>query len=247
MGDHARIFATAAAAAAICFAAPQNAQAADLGGYKGGYKDPAPAYSSGRTIWEGFHVGGHLGYADHDYGLSQINPVSPLVSFGDSADGIAGGVVYGNSWQFGKWVLGTDSEFTFSDSDSGPSIAANGLGVSTEIDYSTTTRARAGILLNPNLLLYGTAGIAFADVEASGSLVAGGSDDDMLFGFAYGGGVEATLNNRWFARVEYLHIDYDDENFTDVGGGRLKVDMDTDTVRGALGYRFDWSPLDLLR
>lgn len=242
-----RYWAIAALAAAATFAAPIGAQAADLGGYQGSYKDPAPAYTAGRTIWEGFHIGGHLGYAEQDYGFSQVNPTSPLVTFSDDANGIAGGVVYGNSWQFGKWVLGTDSEFTFSDSDSGRNIAANGDFASAEINYSTTSRARAGILVNPNLLIYGTAGIAFADVDVSGSLVAGGSDSDTLFGFAYGGGIETTLNNRWFARVEYLHIDYDDENFTDNGGGILKVDMDTDTVRGAVGYRFDWSPLDLLR
>lgn len=242
-----RIWTIAALAAVVSFGASGGADAADLGGYQGGYKDPAPAYAAGRTIWEGFHVGAHLGYSETDYDYNQIGPVSPLVTFNDDADGIAGGIVYGNSWQFGKWVLGTDSEFTFSDSDSGRSIAANGAFVSSEIEYSTTSRARAGILVNPNTLLYGTAGIAFAKLDVSGSQIAGGSDDDTVFGFAYGAGIETTLNNRWFARVEYLHIDYDDENFLEVGGGRLNVDMDTDTVRGAVGYRFDWSPLDLLK
>ena len=35
-----------------------------------GFKDaPAP---SGRTIWEGLHVGGHAGWADFDYGIGII-------------------------------------------------------------------------------------------------------------------------------------------------------------------------------
>jgi opacity protein-like surface antigen len=101
--------------------------------------------------------------------------------------------------------------------------------------------------MKPNLLVYGTLGVAFADVDVSGGLIAGGGDDERLTGFQYGGGVEAALSNRWFARAEYLHTDYGDENFRETGGGLLNVDLETDVVRGAVGYRFDWSPLDLLR
>ncbi len=95
-------------------------------------------------------------------------------------------------------------------------------------------------------MVYGTAGIAFAEVDVSGTLIAGGSDDERFTGFVVGGGLEATFQNRMFARVEYLHTDYGDEKFADTGGGTFNVDLDSDVVRGAIGYRFDWSPLDLL-
>ena len=55
------------------------------------------------------------------------------------------------------------------------------------------------------------------------------------------------FNDRWFVRLEYSHSDFDDENVAAIGGGSYKVDMDNDAVRGAVGYRFDWSPLDMLR
>jgi high affinity Mn2+ porin len=204
------------------------------------------AAAQGRTIWEGLHVGGHIGSFDSDYGVSQTSPASPLVTIDDDADGVAGGVVYGTSWQFGNWVLGTDSAISFSDSETGLNVAANGLSASADIDWSSSSRVRAGLLVNPNLLVYGAVGIGFATVDVSGTLIAAGSEDERLFGVVYGGGVETTLSNRWFARVEYLHTDYDDESFTEVGGGRFNVDLDSDVVRGAIGYRFDWSPLDLL-
>lgn len=203
------------------------------------------ASAQGRTIWEGFHVGGHIGHADTDYGITQTNPASGLVTTDDDGDGVVGGVVYGNSWQFNNWVLGTDSAITFGDTETGLNTAANGLSATAEVEWSSETRARAGVLVNPNLLLYGTAGIAFATVEVNGSLIANNGDDERVFGAVYGGGIETTLGNRVFARVEYLHYDFDDEKFGEVGGGTFNVDMDSDVVRGAIGYRFDWSPMDL--
>ncbi len=115
-----------------------------------------------------------------------------------------------------------------------------------EFDWSSETRLRAGLLVNPGLLVYGTVGVAFAGVDVAGSIIAGGKDDERVFGIAYGGGAEMTLRSRWFARVEYIHTDFDQEKFRNAGGSTFNVDLDTDIVRGAIGYRFDWSPLDLL-
>lgn len=210
-----------------------------------GYKDPAPV-PAGRTIWEGFHVGGHLGWADHDYGIGQTAPASPLVTFSDDDDGLVGGFVYGTSWQFDSLVVGTDSAWNFGDNNTGLNVAANGLSARAETEWSSESRLRAGLLVNPSLLVYGTVGVAFASMDVSGPLIAGGSDDERAFGISYGGGVEKTLGSRWFARLEYIHTDYDEESFREVGGGSFDVDLDTDVVRGAIGYRFDWSPLDLL-
>ncbi|MHA1164053.1 MAG: outer membrane protein [Alphaproteobacteria bacterium] len=210
-----------------------------------GFKDgPAPG---GRTIWEGFHVGGHIGSSDYDHGISQTSPASPLTTIRNGDDDFTGGFLYGSSWQFGQWVLGTDSAYSFGDAASGLNVAANGTSANADIDWSSSTSVRAGYLVKPNLMIFGTLGVAFAKVDVSGTLIAGGSDDETAVGYVVGGGVETTLGNRWFARVEYLHTDYGDENFTEVGGGRFNVDLDTDVVRGAIGYRFDWSPLDLLR
>lgn len=210
------------------------------------YSSPPPA-SSGRTIWEGFHFGVHGGYADNDYGISQTLPASPLVTRSDSDDGFVGGLVYGSSWQFGNFVLGTDSVWSFGDVETGANVAANGTAATADVNYTSETRLRGGILVQPNILVYGTLGIARAEIEVNGTLIAGGNNDESVFGFAYGGGVEATMNSRWFARLEYIHTDYEDENFREVGGGALNVDLDSDVVRGAVGYRFDWSPLDLIR
>ena len=221
---------------------------------------PSQAAAQGRTIWEGFHLGGHLGGTETDFGFSQPNLSFPL-AIGDDADTSAtGGIVYGTSWQFNQWVVGTDSDWTWGHDDaSGLTTGVVNIGTpavvvlggpfnvtEVNIDYTSSTRGRLGYLIKPNILLYGTLGIAFAQVELNGSFIAGGEQDERLFGFAYGGGIEVTLPSRWFARVEYIGLDFEDETFADTQGGTLKVDLDTNTVRGAIGFRFDWSPLDLL-
>lgn len=203
--------------------------------------------SSGRTIWEGFHLGGHAGWSDQDFGISQTNPASPLTTRSDSDDGFTGGFLYGSSWQFGNMILGTDSAYSFGEIETGQNITASGLNAQAEVEWSSETKARAGFLIKPNILIYGTIGVALASVDVSGTLIAGGSDDETAFGVVYGGGIETTLGNRWFARLEYLHTDYDEESFREVGGGSFDVDLDSDVVRGAIGYRFDWSLTDLFK
>ena len=232
------------AAAAGIFAINFSPMTALAGGDVGFKDTPAP---SGRTIWEGLHVGGHLGWSDADYGIGQTTPASPLVTIRDDEDSFVGGFLYGSSWQFGQWVLGTDSAYTFGDTKTGLNVAANGLSATAEVDWSSSTSARVGYLVRPNTLLFGTVGVAFADIDVSGTLIPGGSSDETAVGVVFGGGIETTMGNRWFARIEYLHTDYDEESFTEVGGGTFDVDLDTDVVRGVIGYRFDWSPLDLLK
>ena len=241
-GNFSHIFKMAFAAAGL-FAlglSPIPSIAGQDASYKGA---PAP---SGRTIWEGLHIGAHAGWADFDYGVSQTTPASPLATIRDSDESFVGGFLYGSSWQFGNLVLGTDSAYSFGDTSTGLNIAASGLSATAEVEWSSETRARAGILVRPNTLLYGTLGVSFAKIDVSGSLIAGGSDDETAFGVIYGAGIETTMGNRWFARLEYLHTDFDEESFNEVGGGKFDVDLDTDVVRAAIGYRFDWSPLDLL-
>ena len=216
-----------------------------LAGGDVGFKDgPAP---SGRTVWEGFHVGGHLGWSDADYGISQTAPASALVTIDDSENGIVGGFLYGSSWQFGNWVLGTDSAYNFGDLETGLNITGVNGSATAEVEWSSSTSVRAGYLVRPNTMLYGSVGVAFASIDVSGTLITGGSDDDTAVGVVFGGGIETMMGNRWFARVEYLHTDYGKEGFSEVGGGKFNVDLDSDVVRGAIGYRFDWSPLDFLK
>ncbi len=217
------------------------------GAQAGGYAyDSGPA-ASGRTMWEGTHFGGHIGWAGADYSANPDEGALSLTNGLGDGDGFAGGFLYGASLQFDNWVLGTDSVWTFGDNGGNTATTASGLTLSTDINFMDEARGRIGYLVMPNVLAYGALGIAFADVDINGSVLAGNGDSKGFVGFTYGGGAEAMFGDRWFARVEYSHIDFGDEHIAAANGGTYKVDLDTDAVRAAVGYRFDWSPLDLLR
>jgi outer membrane immunogenic protein len=94
-------------------------------------------------------------------------------------DGFVGGVQLGYNWQANAIVYGVEGDISFADADS--------------IDWLASARGRLGYLIQPNLLLYGTAGI-------------GGSDD---VGFVYGAGLETQLSYSTTGRIEFLEYDSD--------------------------------------
>jgi outer membrane immunogenic protein len=79
------------------------------------------------------------------------------------------------------------------------------LSGSDSIDWLASVRGRLGYLIQPNLLVYGTAGLG---------VVSGGDTDT---GFVYGLGVEGKLTDTMSARVEYLAFDSDTKHGDGVG------------------------------
>jgi len=63
-------------------------------------------------------------------------------------------------------------------------------------------RGRAGYLITPTLLLYGTAGFAYGDVTAF-------QRSNTSTGWTAGGGAEWLFSPNWSAKVEYLYVDLD--------------------------------------
>jgi outer membrane immunogenic protein len=98
----------------------------------------------------------------------------------DFDDGFVGGAQLGYNWQATSIVYGVEGDISLSDVDS--------------IDVLASARGRLGYLIQPSLLLYGTAGV--------------GGDDDA--GFVYGLGVESKLTDAMSGRIEYLEYDGDD-------------------------------------
>ena len=93
---------------------------------------------------------------------------------------IGGGQV-GCNWQFeNRWVLGIETDLQgsaekHSNSFSDPFAIVIGEGgsgvvsqtIETKIEWFGTLRGRAGYLINPTLMLYGTGGLAYGKVKAT--------------------------------------------------------------------------------
>lgn len=191
-------------------------------------------------------------------------------SLAGNPQGFIGGITYGSNYQFDRVVLGFDSDFSYTDIKASQSFSGTFAGIpftanaSQKLSWFGTSRVRGGVLLSDNILLYGTGGLASARIEANSNnvvtaagrcLLAGacptGGISKNLWGWAAGGGIEYATGP-WQFRAEYLHYDLGTVSYlmrdlvvpASTIGGSLKVSGDI--VRGAITYRFNWTPLGLI-
>jgi outer membrane immunogenic protein len=148
--------------------------------------------------WTGFYIGANTGVGWGD--ASSINePVDPASriffrsgftdfapgSFDTAFDqkGWIGGFQAGFNWQAGAFVWGVEADLQKSAiSGSGsqraflnPSALGSSFGfdvnAQSELQWFGTVRGRIGFLMTPNLMLYGTGGLSYGEIESSGSVV----------------------------------------------------------------------------
>ncbi len=117
----------------------------------------------------------------------------------DFDDGLVGGVQLGYNWRNGLIVYGLEADISLSNSDA--------------IDWLGSARGRVGYLLQPGLLLYGTAGLGVVSFENTES------------GFVYGVGVEGKLSESMTARLEYLNYNNDGAHGDDISVIRAGVNF----------------------
>ena len=224
----------------------------------------APAWT-----WNGFYLGGHAGYAwAHDPVNEPLFAGQSTPSIGNiNSQGALAGFQAGANWQSGAWVAGLEFDISATAARGSSSAAGTGpvpgLGVSTEslslgdqVYMLGSSRVRLGYLVRPDLLLYGTGGLAWTlDEQSSNEVVTGATPltataaaPTFRFGWVAGAGAEVRLaDTNWLARLEYLHYDFGDSansiSTTITGGvpatsvvtaGPLTVDL----VRAGLSYKF---------
>ena len=134
-------------------------------------------------IWQGLYGGVHLGWG-----------------WSGDADGVVGGGQVGYNWQSRQFVYGIEGDISAADIGISETFVVPGavLTASASIDWITTLRGRFGILLKPNLLLYGTAGLAIVHAEANGSVNGFVLEQTTATGtgLVHGIGIESMLTDR---------------------------------------------------
>ena len=189
------------------------AAAADLPASNYPYYTAPASYSA--YSWAGPYIGGTLGY---EWGDVSNNPTHP--------SGVAGGVEAGFNWQHGNFVYGAEADFSISGADDtfAPWQFSN--------PWFGTVRGRAGVAIN-NVLVYGTAGLAYGELTAdtSGNL----SESHTSFGWVAGLGGEVGLTPHWSAKAEWLYLDFANRSFSVTGTNN---GLAANLVRLGLNYRF---------
>ena len=189
-----------------------SASAADL---RPAYKSappPPPVYTWTGLYW-GVNVGYSWGHAKDEVTLLGVGTFSES----QKVDGIVGGFQSGYNYQFGQWVLGLETDIQASGQKGGTTLQISALPVTTlttdhKLSWFGTSRSRLGVLWTPNVLLYGTAGVAYGQVKDTATITAPGASvvgtfKDVKAGWTAGAGVEGTIGGGWTAKLEYLYID----------------------------------------
>lgn len=166
---------------------------------------PAPVYvappspSAESTYdWAGAYLGLQGGYS---WNSVQTDP--PAASSFDLDSAVLG--AYGGfNLQLDSFVFGVDGSLNYSFASGGLPAPFPG-GSEMSIDWTALIRGRAGIALD-NVLIYGTAGLAGANLNAT---IGGTNDSVFAWGWTVGGGVEVGISDSLVGRIDYSFADYD--------------------------------------
>jgi outer membrane immunogenic protein len=190
--------------------------------------------------------------------------------------GIAGGQA-GYNWQTSNWVLGLEADIQWSGERgrSAFNCAATAVGgvclpgltflpagatgtslaLEEKLEWFGTVRGRAGVLVTPRVLLYGTGGLAYGSIKTSGTLSGfnpgggvlafAGSNSETRVGWTVGAGIEGMITQNWTAKLEYLYMDlgrFNNSTFTLAPGSLIGVNVSskfTDNIlRAGINYKF---------
>jgi outer membrane immunogenic protein len=180
----------------------------------------------------GYAIGEHEGvgtYADPVAGPLQV--LDPIENSLDT-DGWFGGLQAGYNLQHGSIVYGIEGDVSWGDiSGDGTFISDDGNNgttdytwhIKTEYDWLATLRGRVGFLIKPNLLIYGTGGVAWARTTSDETVtgfppqgfnppqvtVLASAEEDHV-GWVLGAGGEWLLHHGWSLKAEWQHIDFGD-------------------------------------
>jgi outer membrane immunogenic protein len=244
-----------------------SAFAADLGART---YTKAPAMAGPVTNWSGFYVGGNVGYGWGDGNTDFSFLPTPLefqvnnASLRAPSSGVTGGAQVGYNWQVGSVVTGLEADIqgsgikgsaraTSIDSNTGlPDRFGSFLSSEPKLSWFGTVRGRLGVTVTPDLLLYGTAGLAYGEVDASATWFSSVFDQapasvrKTKVGWTAGAGAEWMFARNWSAKLEYLYVDLGGESvigeFTPVSP-LFKVGYTWHTqeniVRAGLNYHFN--------
>lgn len=192
----------------------------------------APVYVEPAFNWSGFYVGGNIGYSwgrsENDGVISAVSTGAPLffATSRNDVNGVIGGGQFGYNWQMSNWVVGLEADFQGS-GEKGSSLficaaCSPGGNITTDLtqklNWFGTVRGRAGILVTPTILLYGTGGLAYGEIDTGGSLTGTNinfAPTSVLFpsvnstqvGWTAGAGVEGRIGGNWTMKLEYLFMD----------------------------------------
>ena len=220
-------------------------------------------------------------------------PVPAFAPFRQNVDGgLAGGQI-GYNWQLDRtWVLGLEGDIQWTGERSSTSLTTvgprygafpnglpNALGpdfnaiasqtaaLSYDLQWFATFRGRAGVLLDPQTLLYATGGLAVGEFKYSAQTTtsvqvftpglagttpfgaplifagAAASSSDTRVGWTAGAGIERKFSPNWSGKLEYLYMDFGSKTYFGGTANQADVSFHDQIVRAGINYQFTAGPV----
>ncbi|GAA2849584.1 outer membrane immunogenic protein [Aminobacter aminovorans] len=205
-------------------------------------EEAAPILPAG-FVWTGGYVGIQAGWQwGRDHTEEFIGGVATGFDEDLDSDGFIGGVHAGYNWQSGQVVYGIEGDFEFAAVDGGYRLD-NDNGTDFDMNWQASIRGRLGFVPMERLLVYGTVGAAFANLEYT--YVSAGttfeSFDETKVGWTAGAGIEYAVTDNITTRLEYRYTDFGSvSNLSSVAFPGFTYDHDPQfhAVRVGLSYKF---------
>jgi outer membrane immunogenic protein len=199
------------------------AAAADFPQYQPVRMTYAPVFD-----WTGSHIGLSGGYAfdghDASYTYNGVAPEEVAILPSGASLSSNGGIIGGNigyDAQFNGVVVGVEADLSWTNfSDNHTHVLPGEPGdmetlifaTSYQMDWFSTVRGRIGVPFG-GLLIYGTGGLAFANVSMNTSVTVGtegalsGATEETKVGWTLGGGAEYAVTDCVTIKAEALYFD----------------------------------------
>ncbi|QKE65229.1 porin family protein [Aquipseudomonas campi] len=212
---------------------------------------PLPTLAAG---FEGGYVGLYSGYAwaeDEGTSYSQFNNQKTGWTQETNPMGAQIGVLGGYNWPLQhNWLVGVEADYegridgADSDYQEFNGVTDTNYRNTSEIKSSGSLRGRLGYLPTPDLLLFATAGYAYASVEREWEdnqfLGRSESQTNGQAGWTVGAGAEYLLNDAFSARLEYRYADFGTQEGIDVDmwSEEYKQRLTEQSLRLGAAYHF---------
>ncbi|MER9351631.1 outer membrane protein [Mesorhizobium sp. M0227] len=212
-------FARPLAVALALFALSGTAYAADVVSEE----PPAPAPIAELPVasWAGPYAGLNVGY-----GFSGRTKEKDFDVETDTK-GFVGSVFGGYQWQQENFVYGAEAELGYN------GVKGDDNGIDSKAGFEGSLRARLGYAVSPEILLYGTGGLAGRSLKVEDTVL-GASDRATMLGWTAGVGTDIKLTDNVFGRVEYRYTDFGSKSFDGIG----KVKATDNRVTFGVGMKF---------
>jgi len=180
----------------------------------------APMEEPPVNTWSGPYAGVTLGWGFNGRTEAPGNTVN--------TDGFVGGGFAGYQLQNGMFVFGAEIDANYSN------LRGSNAGLASRSGFDGSLRARMGVAVTDNVVIYGTAGGAMQNLRVTD---VAGSDTNTMLGWTAGAGVDVKMTEQLFGRVEYRYTDFGSRTFN-TGSGAQSISSSNNRVMFGLGLQF---------